>query len=95
MVPELAEYLSEHIYDEVLLALDEYLTIAPYWFVSKIENEFAEGTIRNLYDYHTLFMAQAWILNVPYEQLAKFIDIPAVKRGDLSFIDNLVSAIES
>jgi hypothetical protein len=63
--------------------------------VSKTENEFAEGTIRNLYDYHTLFMAQAWILNVPYKQLAKFIDIPAVERGDLSFIDNLVAALES
>jgi hypothetical protein len=76
-------------------AISEYETIAPYWFVSKSETTFAEGILVPAYDYHALFQAKALILQEPRFQLTPYIDIPAFVIGDLYYIDNLVTAIES
>jgi outer membrane protein assembly factor BamB len=95
LVPELAEYLGIHAHEKVKEAIIEYQEIAPYWFVAKAEVEFAEGVIKNLYDYHALFQAKALILKEPYEELAKYVDVPAFEIGDLHYIDNLVSALEA
>ena len=95
MVPELAEYLSQNALSKVQLALTEFDSLYPYWFVSRSETEFGEGILRNLYDYNALFNARAKILRQPYTELVKYIDIPGVEIGDLYYIDNLVLALEA
>jgi hypothetical protein len=95
MVPELASYLHDHTLAKVQQALNEYQTIAPYWFVPRIEAAFAEAVNVPLYDYHALFQAKAMILREPQKDLVRYIDIPATKAGDLFYIDNLVAALEA
>jgi hypothetical protein len=95
MVPELGQYLKEHAYEKVKDAIEEYEFLAPYWFVSQVENAYGEGVIQPLYDYHALFHAKAWILGQPQNQLVKYLDVPAFSVGDLFYIHNLVTAIET
>jgi len=95
MVPELAQYLRTHALNLAQQTVNEYEITAPYWFISKFESEYGEGVLRNLYDYQALFQARAWILKEPREQLIKYLDVPAVERGDLFFIQNLVALLEA
>jgi hypothetical protein len=95
MVPELAQYLRQNALAQVQAAITESTQLAPYWFITLMEIQFDEGVIRNPYDSHSIFQAKAQILNEPYGELAKYLDIPAFERGDLFYIDNLVSAIEA
>jgi hypothetical protein len=76
-------------------ALNEYTYLAPYWFEAKPETAFGESVIEHLYDYPSIFAAKAMILKEPYQDLAKYIDVPATKVGDLFYIQNLVLAIEA
>jgi len=94
LVPELGDYLHDHALDKVQVALDEYTTYNPYWFVAKFEATAQEGTKQILYDYSALFQAKTMILHEPAEKLSKYLDVPAFERGDLFYIQNLVSAIE-
>lgn len=96
LVPELAEHLrTSSAFPEIKAAIDEYELLAPYWFVSRAEMAFAEGTFVPLYDVNSLFLAKAWILQKPRAYLSKYIDVPAMAVGDLFYIDNLVSTIEA
>lgn len=95
LTPELADYLNQHIYAQIRTAVDEYTYVAPYWFVSKFDNSYGEGTFQSLYDYPSLFQAKAYILKDPYEQLVKWLDVPAFPRGDLFYIQNLVAALNA
>lgn len=95
MTPELADYLRTNALSKVQAAVDEYEWIAPYWFVSKFETSFAEGVLRHLYDYPSMFAAKALILKEPYLELAKFIDVPAFDTGDVFYIQNLILALEA
>jgi len=76
-------------------ALEEYQSIAPYWFVSKAEVTFAEGVTSPLYNLHSIFQAKAQIMNDSQEELSKYLDIPAFHVGDLFYIDNLIAALEA
>lgn len=62
-------------------------------FVSKFDSTWNEGTLQQLYDYPALFQAKAYILNEPYDELVKYIDVPAFYRGDLFYIQNIVAAL--
>ncbi len=95
LTPELAGYLNERIPDQLAEALIEYQSVAPYWFVTNFDATFGEEVNRHNYDYNALFQAKALILNEPYEELVKYIDVPAFERGDLFYIQNLVTAIEA
>jgi len=95
LVPELGQYLHDNALSQIQDAIDEYETLAPHWFVSKVEATFGEGVITPLYDNNAIFQAKALILQEPFEQLAKYIDVPAVEVGDLFYIQNLVSTIEA
>ncbi len=95
MTPELGDYLNANAKSKVQAAVDEFESIAPYWFVSKLEVSFAEGVLRHLYDYPSMFAAKAMILKEPYSELAKYIDVGAFDTGDVFYIQNLVLAIES
>lgn len=95
MTPELADYLREHASGDVQRALSTYYRIAPYWFVSKYDATSNEGVLQPLYDYSTLFRAKALIMQEPFDELVKWLDVPAFERGDLFHIQNLVAAIEA
>jgi hypothetical protein len=94
LVPELAQYLRDRNFDQVQTAVNEFNTLAPYWFVANAEEHLFEGVMTPLYDYFAMFQAKAQILRQPYADLEKYLDAPAVQVGDLFYIQNLVSAIE-
>ena len=95
LTPELADYLNQHLYAQIQEAIHEYEYVAPYWFVSKFDVSYGEGTFQHLYDYPALFQAKAYILQQPYYELAKWLDVPAFYQGDLFYIQNLVAALEA
>jgi hypothetical protein len=95
LVPELADYLHDNASNKVQEAVDEYNVVVPNWFVSKFDSSFQEARLHYLYDYPALFQAKALILKEPYEELVKYLDVPAFARGDLFYIQNLVAAIEA
>jgi len=94
MVPELGDYLYQNGRSQVQTAVDEYNRVGPYWFVSRFNADLQEGVVQPLYD-QTMFLAKAWALKQPREQLAKYLDAPAFERGDDIFIRNLVATIEA
>lgn len=94
LVPELANEFASQIPSQVQEAINEYEHRRPYWFVSKYDNTYGEGVFEPLYTYHALFQAKALILDESYEQLVKYIDVPAFWRGDLYYIQNIVAALE-
>lgn len=95
LVPELGDYLNQHLLTEVQEAIDEYNYVAPYWFVSRYETVHNEGVISHLYNYQAMFQAKAYILKEPQEELVKYLDVPAFTRGDLFYIQNLIAALEA
>lgn len=95
MTPELGQYLKDNAYVKVRKAMDEYESVAPYWFATNFEESYNEDVMHHLYDYHALFAAKAFILDEPAEELARYIDVPAFERGDLFYIQNLVATIEA
>lgn len=95
LVPESGQYLREHALPAVRAAVDEYTTFTPYWFVSRFEATGTEGTLQPLYDYNAIFQAKALILGESLQELAKYLDVPAFPRGDLSYIQNLVTTLEA
>lgn len=95
LVPELGAYLRENALLRVERAVEEYSVVAPYWFVTSFESAHLEGINQHLYDQPALFQAKAWILDESREELVKYLDVPAFTVGDLSYIQNLVTAIEA
>jgi outer membrane protein assembly factor BamB len=95
LTPELADYLNKNNRIEIQEAVEEYHNVAPYWFVSKFDSSYGEGTFQHLYDYPSIFQTKAYILKEPFDHLAKWIDVPAFQRGDLFYIQNLVAALRA
>ncbi|MBN1934407.1 MAG: PQQ-binding-like beta-propeller repeat protein [Anaerolineae bacterium] len=95
LVPGLGQYLRENILGQVQEAVDEYSSVAPYWFVADYYTAHGESASQHFYDYHALFLARAMILKESREELTKYLDVPAVQVGDLFYIQNLVAAIEA
>jgi hypothetical protein len=93
LTPEIADYMSQNIKPKVQAAVDEYNYIAPYWFVSKFDASFGEGTLDHLYNPPALFQAKAYILKQPYTELVKWLDVPAFSVGDLFYLQNLTAAL--
>lgn len=93
LTPELGDYLNQHLYSPVQNAVTEYSYVAPYWFVTKFDVSYGEATFQHLYDSPALFQAKAYILKQPYDELVKWLDVPAFYRGDLFYIQNLAAAL--
>ena len=94
LVPEVAAYLKQNALTKVQDAVDEYNQLVPYWFVSGYDATFNEGMMQTLYD-STMLEAKAWMLGASREELAKYLDVPAFERGDLFYINNLVTVLEA
>lgn len=95
LVPELAQHLRDNVLTDVQEAIDEYEYVAPYWFVTKTEHMYSEGIVNPLYDNSALFQARALILRETREDLLKYLDVPAFARGDLFYIQNLITTLEA
>jgi hypothetical protein len=95
LVPELATRLRTNGLTKVQSALNQYYQTAPYWFVPNIDVTFGEGSTQNFYDSHSIFLAKALILQQSRQELTRYLDVPAVQRGDLFFIQKLIYAIEA
>ena len=95
LVPELGDYMRQNKLTAVQEAIIEYEAVAPYWFVARYEAAIGESVMSNLYNYHALFLAKALILQDSQSELTKYLDVPAFMRGDLFYIQNLVTAIEA
>ena len=95
LVPELGQHLHDNALEKVQQALDEYYQVAPYWFVSRFGAVYGEGATAHLYDYHSVFQAKALILQESHQELAQYLDLPAVAVGDLYYIDNLIATLNA
>lgn len=95
LVPELGDYLNQNALSKVRDAVSEYNYVAPYWLATRYEATVGEGVRQNLYDSPALFQAKAYILKEPYNELVKYLDVPAFERGDLFYIQNLVAALSA
>jgi hypothetical protein len=95
LVPELGSYLNSNALAKVQTAVDEYNRIAPYWFVSWYEDTVGEAMFQPLYDVQGMFAAKAFALKQSRAELVKYLDVPGFARGDLFYIQNLVSALEA
>ena len=95
LVPELGDYLSSRIFEEVEGAINEYSYVAPYWFVSRYEAMINEGVMSPLYNSPALFQAKAYVLRQDREELSKYLDVPAFAVGDLFYIQNIVATLNA
>jgi hypothetical protein len=96
LTPEIAAYMKQQIpATTIQTAINEYQTVAPYWFDQKFDATAGEGTLQHLYDSPSIFQAKAWIQGQSYEELSKYLDAPAFDRGDLFYIQNLVATIQA
>ncbi len=103
LVPEFGDYLHDHARELVARHVTAYNELAPLWFLSEADEpsrvitrtRFAEGATAHFYDYVSLFNAKAFALKEPREELERYLDVPGVWRGDLFYIQNLVSTIEA
>ena len=95
LVPELAQYLRDNALAQVQAALAEYTEVAPYWFVADFDVMHGEGTSQHFYDSHALFQAKALILQESGDELAKYLDVPAVPVGDLFYIHKLITLLDT
>lgn len=110
LVPELGDYLHQHAREKVRAIVDRHNDYcAPYWFVARqddvdrlvggldvSQNHIREeGTVSLYYSYSSLFLAKALALKQGRAELEKYLDVPAVWRGDLFYIQNLVYTLEA
>jgi hypothetical protein len=95
MVPEFSEYMRQNLLTEVEEALVEYNWVGAYWFVSRYETAVDEGAASVPYTSQALFHAKAYILQEPYDELTKYLDVPSSAVGDLYYIENLIAALDA
>jgi len=103
LVPEFGEYLHKHAREGVAKHVQGYDDLAPMWFLSEADEVSRavarkgcpEGSMAQFYDYASLFNAKAFALKESRQELEKYLDAPGVWRGDLFYIQNLVSTIEA
>ncbi len=92
MTPELGQYLHDNALSKVQAAVDEYQRITPYWFVAGFADTTGEAIHAPMYDV-LMLPAKAFALKQPASELVKYLDVPAFARGDLFYIQNLVTVI--
>ena len=94
MTPELAQYLRDNALPKVQAAVDEYQQITPYWFVAGFPDTTGESIHQPMYDV-LMLQAKALVLKQSANELVKYLDVPAFARGDLFYIQNLVTVISA
>jgi hypothetical protein len=95
LTSELGQYLHDQILSQVRDAYNQYVYVAPYWFINNYEATFLEHSMHHNWDSPALFACKAYILKDSREELAKYLDSPACLRGDLFYISNLLTVLET
>jgi outer membrane protein assembly factor BamB len=97
LTPELGTYLNSNpaALAKVQEAVNEYNTVAPFWFTSQMDATLNEGVFQPLYDVNAMMLAKAYVLKQPYSELVKYLDVPGYAVGDLFYIQNLVAALSA
>jgi hypothetical protein len=103
LVPELGAYLRANALPRVkeILAYEDWAR--SYWYVARAQEctryysqrIYMEGYHAPVYDYFSLFAARAHILQLNQNDLIRYLDAPAVYRGDLYYIQDLVHTMEA
>jgi hypothetical protein len=103
LVPELGDFLWKNARAKVEKTLEYQNWAAPYWHIARAEEitrvdgarVFWEGYHSHIYETASQFQARAYALKWPREKLEKYLDAPSVYRGDLTYIQNLVAALQA
>jgi hypothetical protein len=103
LVPELGDYLHQHARERVEEIVSYQSWAAPYWFIANAaevtrydsERDFMEGYHSHIYEYMSGFQVRAFALKWPRAWLEKYLDVRAVYRGDLYFIQNLCATLDA
>ena len=103
LVPELGDYLHENALGVVQNRVDQHALLCPYWMMAFAGEstrftggtKMAEGTTSHLYEYSSLFQAKALALKENRQELELDLDVPRWEKGDLYYIQNLISTLEA
>lgn len=95
LTKELGDYIRQNNFTEVNNAINEYTYLGPFWFAASNDNAFQEGVKTNLYDKPALFAAKAFVQQANQNELSKYVDTPTFERGDLYYIQSLVTALNA
>lgn len=107
MVPELADHLRTSAPSRLEEVFASWNWAQPYWFIpvagecflhldsEGINGGYVEGSAQDVYSHWALFQAAAHALKWNRDQLERYLGGPAVYRGDLYYIQNLVAALQS
>jgi hypothetical protein len=102
LVPELGDYLWANARSRVETVLSYQAWAAPYWHIARAEEitrvdeqrEFWEGYHSHIYETSSQFLGRAYALKWPRATMERYLDAPGVYRGDLTYIQNLVSTLQ-
>lgn len=99
---ELGDYLNTQNPTLVNNFINSYQKLAPYQMVARASEQdriadtsFGEGSYSNYYNYWSFFLAKAYAAKATRAELESYLDIPAVWRGDLFYIQNLIATIQA
>ncbi|MCC6747709.1 MAG: hypothetical protein IT371_08640 [Deltaproteobacteria bacterium] len=103
LVRELGDYLYQNARQKVEAVVAEQGWGAPYWHIAGAEEvsrydpkrQYMEGYHQHLYETSAQFQARALALRWERQRLERVLDVPAVWRGDLFYLQNAVAALEA
>ncbi len=95
LTPELGQYMRDHNFSKINDAINEYKYLGAFWFDGFNQNSFQEDIKQHLHDRPALFLASAYIQQLSFDQLSKYIDIPTFDRGDWYYIQDLIAVLRS
>jgi hypothetical protein len=103
LVPELGDYLYKNARSRVEEFINYQDWAAPYWHIARAEEitrvdterNYWEGYRSHIYETASQFQARAQILKWPRAKLERHIDARSVYRGDLTYMQNLVAALQA
>lgn len=92
--PELARFLAEGEPDQARRFLDRFVENVPSWYLAYASTHVgSEMNYQHPRVAHDQFLLRAWVLKEHPDQLARYLDVPWVERGDLYYIQKLVATI--
>lgn len=91
LVPELGCFMADHLKVESEAFCRRVVENQPHWYAAYAEAILSGEIGFNMpCDAYGQFLARAWILGERPEQLARYVDVPWLKTGDLYYLHKLV-----
>jgi hypothetical protein len=96
MVPELGQFMADHLKAESRTYCDRVVENQPHWHITYAEAILSAEIGFNMPgDAYGQFLARAWILGESSEQLQRYIDVPWVPVGDLYYLHKIAVAVSA